>query len=349
MGPKLLNTILAIVAFEALVLGPISLAAADMAPRGSRKIPKMYKRADTPAAPAAPALPSIAGYTPSTPSATPTAGSPGVAEKKEKTDPSALLQALSGLGKGGGGGGDSGSGASSPGNGSASAGGDPAILNAPPSREYGATDSAEDTSFKPSGPPASGTDFSKASCGKTQSTWITHYGSDPSQYSGPKEARLEGGSKDRHGRQLNSVEESIHNGRPVSLAGDIYGEFGRRCNQSPSKACLMLVCYENFDATYPEYRARFPGVQANCLIGAIVDTGGAFYGTNGQKIDVATRDIKKARKISGSGRYYELETETCNRSSGDKRDCVINNIQAACSPGGAPSGTSAAPGKPAVR
>lgn len=350
-----------------LVLG-ISLLgfhgfAAEKTARGSRKIPHTYKRyedptnkkadpkvsektADTTGSATATA-PSIAAYTPAGSPVTP-AASTGVDKKDKNKQPLDLSSILSALGGGGGGG------AGSPGDGSGGAGGDPGILNAPANTPYNPSGSNTDSGFTPAGPAprpnlsgstedygpeVHGTDYSKASCGLTQSTWVTHYGSDASQYGSAAEAKLEGGEKDRHGRKLNSVEESIKNGRPVSLAGDKDGEFGRRCNQSPTKACLMLVCYEKFDEVFPEYRARFPGVQKNCLIGAIVDTGGAFYGSNGGKIDVATRSITKARTISGAGRYYEIQTDTCKKGVGDKRDCVVNNIQAACVPEGSNSGT----------
>ncbi len=144
---------------------------------------------------------------------------------------------------------------------------------------------------------------------------------------------MEGGSLDRHGKTLNSVEDSIRNGRPISLAGDQFGNFGQRCNKSPSQSCLMLVCYQNFDRVFSNYRARFPGVQKNCLIGVVVDTGDAFNGTSGRKIDVATEDIVKARTLSGPGRYFEIESAGCNSGSGDKRACLVNNLQASCVPG----------------
>lgn len=297
---------------------------AAVAPRGSRKIPDPYrsnKRADTPSSSI---VNSHLAYTPSAGGGSlSTTGS--VATQKEKGPPPDLSSLLGALGGGQDGSGQRG--AATPGDGSNQVGGDPAINNAPANQPYNATDSSSDPNF---GPPVNGTDFSSAKCGKTQATWVTHYGSDPTKYANAAEERMEGGPLDRHGGRLNSVEESIQNGRPVSVAGDIHGEFGRRCNQSPKKACLILLCYKNFDQVFPEYRARFPGVQKDCLIGVVVDTGGAFYGTNGRKIDVATRSIEKARKISGGGRYYEIETDDCNASRDDKRKCEVNNVTAAC-------------------
>jgi hypothetical protein len=178
-----------------------------------------------------------------------------------------------------------------------------------------------------------------ANCGLTQSTLITHYGADPSQYKSARQALMEGGAIDRYGQKLNSVEQSIKNGRPVSLAGDTQGQFGSRCNTSPSRSCLMLVCYDNFDQTFPEYRSRFPGVQKNCLIGVVVDTGGAFTGTSGRKIDVAVNDIKKAETLSADGRYFEIEASNC-KAGADKRACPVNSLMATC----VPAGTSSAPG-----
>lgn len=362
---KMRSFIRALAGLLLILMNPMSLAS-EAAPKNSRKIPSTYKRYEDPTnkktdataattTSATSGLPSIPGYTPAAETMT-TAGSPAVSKKEKK--PIDLASILSALAGGGGGGG-------TPGDGGAGPGGDPAILNAPANQEYNASGSSTDSGFTPSGPaPAPnvtgssedygpevhGTDYSKASCGLTQSTWVTHYGSDPSKYSGPKEAKLEGGPKDRHGRLLNSVEESIQNGQPVSLAGDIYNEFGQRCNQSPKSACLMLLCYNNFDQVYPEYRARFPGVQKNCLIGVITDTGGAFFGTNGKKIDVATRSIEKARKISGAGRYYEIETDSCKKASGrDKRNCVVNNVQAACVADGAAGNSGQRPGQGAGR
>lgn len=297
---------------------------AQIAPKGSRKIPDPYrsvKRSDTPS-------PSIVNthlaYTPSA-SGGSLSSTGSLGTKKEKGPPPDLSSLLSALGGGKDGAGQRG--AAQPGDGSNQVGGDPAINNAPANQPYNATDSTSDPNFRP---PVDGTDYSSAKCGKTQATWVTHYGSDPTKYANEAEKRMEGGPKDRHNGYLNSVEESIQNSRPVSVAGDIHGEFGRRCNQSPKKACLILLCYKNFDQVFPEYRARFPAVQKDCLIGVVVDTGGAFYGTNGNKIDVATRSIEKARKISGGGRYYEIETDDCNSSTDDKRTCKVNNVTAAC-------------------
>jgi hypothetical protein len=183
-----------------------------------------------------------------------------------------------------------------------------------------------------------GAQGSAASCSGGEKTKVTHYGSDPTKYASAKESKLEGGSRTRYGKELNSVEQSIKNGNPVSLAGDTEGAFGQRCNRKDS-ACMMLVCYPKFDATYPEYRAKFPGVQKNCLIGLIEDTGGAFKGKGGSKIDVATQSIEKARKISGDGSWTEIKTLGCDGSVDAKRKCVVSNVKAEC--GGASGGDEA--------
>ncbi|MGE4130275.1 MAG: SH3 domain-containing protein [Bdellovibrionales bacterium] len=170
---------------------------------------------------------------------------------------------------------------------------------------------------------------STVSCENRRSTFITHYGANPATYASAAEARMEGGSKDRYGLPLTSVEESIRNGRPVSLAADHTGSFGRECNRK-GNPCLMLVCYSQFDRLYPSYRRKFPGVPANCLIGVIVDTGGAFGGSNGRKIDVAVQNRRVYQSVSGSGSYTKISTPTCEGSVSKKRVCDVSSLRVAC-------------------
>lgn len=107
---------------------------------------------------------------------------------------------------------------------------------------------------------------------------------------------LEGGGNNRYSERINSIEDAIQNGRPVSIAADVYGKFGKACNRSSSR-CLILVTAEGFDRLYPQYRQRFPNLPANSFIGIIEDTGSAFFGKGTKRLDLAARSSRLARAI----------------------------------------------------
>lgn len=186
-------------------------------------------------------------------------------------------------------------------------------------------------------------------CGNSHRTTVTHYGSDPTRYASLAEANMEGGEFDRWGKdpkknKLNSVEEAIKNKRPVSLAGDTKGGFGKRCN-SRNSACLMLVCYPSFDKNYPNYRRTFPNVPKNCMIGAVVDTGSAFTHKGGTKLDVATKDIQIARSLKETGEWTELQSPNCKGGAGVVRACDVSKLEINCGKyaGGTPPAGATAP------
>jgi hypothetical protein len=133
---------------------------------------------------------------------------------------------------------------------------------------------------------------------------ITFY--DPSVNS-----RLEGGNRDAFGETINSIEDAERNGRPVTIAADNYGSFGRQCNRE-SKRCLVLIHTAGFDTYFPAYRKRFPHLPKNTFLGIVEDTGGAFAGTNGKRMDLATRNRSFARSVPGGFNDHVTWTQVQN-------------------------------------
>lgn len=153
---------------------------------------------------------------------------------------------------------------------------------------------------------------------------LTHYNSDPTSYRSQEEADMEGGSKTRYGEPLNSVEQAIHNGRPVSLAADIYGSFGKRCNKRNSR-CTLLVYSRGFDKRYPNYKTKFPGLPADTFVGIVEDTGGAFYHKGTAKIDLAVRNRKIANGVSDKNMRFTEIANPCGKGK-KARYCNLSGL-----------------------
>jgi hypothetical protein len=100
---------------------------------------------------------------------------------------------------------------------------------------------------------------------------------------------MEGGGRNRNGEKINSVEDAVINGRPVTLAADYTGSFGKTCNQRDHR-CTILVLAPGFDSMFPAYRRKFPNLPRNSFIGIVEDTGSAFIGSNGNHFDIAVRN-----------------------------------------------------------
>lgn len=123
--------------------------------------------------------------------------------------------------------------------------------------------------------------------GSFSSARLTAYNPNPSSYRSKREARLEGGKHTRFGAEtLNSVENSIRNGRPVSIAADYTGAFGKQCNQR-NQRCLIAFYVEGFDELFPGYRRKFSYLPKDWFLGIVEDTGGAFVGKGSKRFDVA--------------------------------------------------------------
>ncbi len=101
---------------------------------------------------------------------------------------------------------------------------------------------------------------------------------------------MEGGSSNRMGEKVNSMEQAAKNGRPVTVAMDRFGEFGAVCNNKDrrgnSKRCLMLVHLPGLDSMFPAYGKKFPNLPADSFIALVEDTGGAFSNKGTGKIDI---------------------------------------------------------------
>lgn len=107
---------------------------------------------------------------------------------------------------------------------------------------------------------------------------------------------MEGGPINRFTERINSVEDAIRNGRPVTVAADIYGPFGEMCNQR-DKRCLLLIRLPGFDTAYPSYRKKFAKLPRNSFIALVEDTGGAFFNTEGKRFDIAVRSHNLAGAV----------------------------------------------------
>lgn len=148
------------------------------------------------------------------------------------------------------------------------------------------------------------------------------YRSKPTFYNPSINNKMEGGAHTRFsGRYkkeyVNSVEDAINNGRPVTVAMDYKGEWGQRCNRR-EKRCTLLVTASGFDKAFPQYRKKFPNLPDNTFLAIVEDTGGAFYGKGTKKIDIATRNNKYYRSAPqgfSSLAFQVLEEPKCGTGS----------------------------------
>lgn len=102
------------------------------------------------------------------------------------------------------------------------------------------------------------------------------------------------------GEYLNSVEDSIQNKRPVSVAADDKGAFGASCNSvRGDKRCTILIYLQGFDRLYPNYHKSFPHLPKDTFIALVEDTGGDFHYTKGHRFDIAVRSRQLARAAPG--------------------------------------------------
>lgn len=118
-------------------------------------------------------------------------------------------------------------------------------------------------------------------------------------YDPSNEGKMEGGKKTRMSgpegtstyEEVNSVEAAAKNGKPVTVAMDLQGEFGARCNNknndgTETTRCLMLVTLPGLDKKYPDYGKKFKNLPQDSFIALVEDTGGAFKGKGTGKIDI---------------------------------------------------------------
>lgn len=143
-------------------------------------------------------------------------------------------------------------------------------------------------------------------------------------YNPNNSSRLEGGPKNQFSEPINSIEDAIRNGRPVTLAADTWGKFGADCNRR-EKRCLILIKTEGFDRLFPAYRGRFPNLPRNSFLGIVEDTGGAFYGTKGKRFDLAARNQSLANTVPGFFAEYASSLRLANPcgQGKDSRHCVL--------------------------
>lgn len=113
----------------------------------------------------------------------------------------------------------------------------------------------------------------------------------PTVYNPSINNRMEGGSKNRMGEKVNSIEDAAQNGRPVTVAMDRFGDFGSKCNWknnsgTSTRRCLLLVHLPGLDRKYPSYGNKFPNLPADSFLAIVEDTGGAFSHKGTGKIDI---------------------------------------------------------------
>lgn len=138
---------------------------------------------------------------------------------------------------------------------------------------------------------------------------------------------MEGGNKTRFGEAINSVEDSIRNGRPVSVAMDYKGSFGEECNRR-NRRCTLLVCSKGFSSAFPAYTRAFPNVPNNCFVGIVEDTGGAFKYKGTSKIDIATRHNQYYRSNPrgfGSVAFSKIQSP-CGMAASSRR-CDVRKME----------------------
>jgi len=123
----------------------------------------------------------------------------------------------------------------------------------------------------------------------------------PTVYNPNLNNKMEGGKRNRHGDLITSIEDAAKTGRPVTVAMDIYGDFGKKCNWKSSngtkrRSCLLLVHLPGLDEIYPEYKKKFPNLPEDSFLAIVEDTGGAFYhkGTGKMDIPFRTKNLHQA-------------------------------------------------------
>ena len=140
---------------------------------------------------------------------------------------------------------------------------------------------------------------------------------------------MEGGGLDLFSERINSVEDSIKNGRPITLAADKYGKFGSACNREDQR-CLMLIHTKGFDRTFPGYRQKFKYLPKDTFLGIIEDTGGAFAGKAGTRMDIAVRNRSLARAVPGGFndhvRWTHVDNPCVNGAKGRQCDMSLSSL-----------------------
>lgn len=107
-------------------------------------------------------------------------------------------------------------------------------------------------------------------------------------YNPNSSSSMEGGPRNRYQEPIHSVEDAIQKGVPISVAADVYGSFGKECNQK-DRRCTLLFHAKGFDRLFPEYRKRFRNLPKDTFIGIVEDTGGAFFHAGPTHFDLAVR------------------------------------------------------------
>ena len=122
----------------------------------------------------------------------------------------------------------------------------------------------------------------------------------PTVYNPDINNKMEGGSKNRMNTYINSVDDAATNGLPVTVAMDMKGEFGDKCNYSEvhkengedvrvTKRCLMLVHLPGLDENFPQYAEKFQKLPKDSFLALVEDTGSAFFGKGTGKMDIPFR------------------------------------------------------------
>lgn len=166
----------------------------------------------------------------------------------------------------------------------------------------------------------------RASCAVT-TTNMTFYNANPKSYRSKAERKLEGGAYTQFDEKLNSVEQSIKNGRPVSLSGDEFGEFGRSCNQK-ERRCTLLITVKGFSNLYRNYKDKFPHLPKDTFIGIVEDKGEAFAYKGTKKLDAAVVNRAYAASVPDSFKYTKWRKieNPCGKSA-SARNCDLSNIR----------------------
>lgn len=149
----------------------------------------------------------------------------------------------------------------------------------------------------------------------------------PTIYNPNIEGRMEGGKRNRHGEKITSIEDAAKTGRPVTVAMDIRGEFGQKCNWKNStgtqrRSCLLLVHLPGLDEVYPEYKKKFPNLPKDSFLAIVEDTGGAFYHKGTGKMDIPFRTNKLYRSSPFKNLSFEVlaSLETAEAKAHRTRD-----------------------------
>lgn len=159
------------------------------------------------------------------------------------------------------------------------------------------------------------------------------------------------GSSTRFGEKLNSLEQAIKNGRPVSLAMDHTGSFGSVCNRAQSR-CTLLICGKGFDSKVPQYAKSIAGIPKDCFLGIVEDTGPSVSGKGDQQVMIS---VESSKIFSGvTDLKYQLVDSPCGKSR-SSRDCDFrkqkinwSKVKSVCGPVvAAPKLVAPVPEKPA--